>query len=137
MGLAEMASSLVEAVRSAIPLPAASLLQLPALHVAHVSGDVADGSAQPHLLAHVPFAAMLAAGAFAVYCLTRLTLSLVRYPELPLIRFMLTSTPGSASSVAWSANLVLHVCALLHGVDHAQSAGMWVGRACLEKLPVS
>ena len=75
-----MASSLMEAVRGAIPLPAASLLQLPALRHMHASADAFNGSAQPHLLAHAPFAALLAAEAFAVYCLTRLTLSLVRLP---------------------------------------------------------
>ena len=80
MGIAEMASNLVEAVRGAIPLPAASLLRLPAQQPAHASADGPDGTAQPHLLAHAPFAAMLAAEAFAVYCLTRLTLSLVRHP---------------------------------------------------------
>ena len=93
-----MASNLVEALRGAIPLSAPSLLQLPALQPAHASADAGDNIAQPHLLAHAPFAAMLAAEAFGVYCLTRLTLSLVWHPALYVIHPVLTSAHGSASS---------------------------------------
>ena len=39
-----------------------------------------DSAAEWHLLAHAPYAAMLAAVALAVHCLTRLTLSLVGFP---------------------------------------------------------
>ena len=83
VGLAEMANNLVEAVHGAIPMPASSLLKLLALQPAHATADAPSFTAQPHLLAHAPFAAMLAAEAFAVYCLTRLTLSLVRHPSTP------------------------------------------------------
>lgn len=78
-----MAARAIDAVRSAIPLPAAlqTLTQSPAATFAHATADgaVEASATQQHLLAHVPFAALLAAEALAVYCLTRLTLSLVRH----------------------------------------------------------
>ncbi len=79
--------NIMEAVRGAIPLPAAKFLQLPFAQSEHATGDVPaddsgtdDSAAERHLLAHVPVAAMLAAVALAVHCLTRLTLSLVGVP---------------------------------------------------------
>ena len=76
-----MAARAIDAVRGAIPLPLQTLTQRPAATFAHAAADEAmEASAtQQHLLAHVPFAALLAAEALAVYCLTRLTLSLVRH----------------------------------------------------------
>ena len=87
LGLAEIASSLVEAVRGAIPLPAVSRPRLPAVRPLHASADADSGVAQQHPLAHAPYAATLAAWGFAVYCLTRLTLSLVRLAHVLFIRY--------------------------------------------------
>ena len=111
LGLADIASSLMEAVRGAIPLPAASLLQLPAAwQPAHASADAPNGIAQPHPLAHAPFAALLAGAAFAVYCFISLASSLVRRSLPHTIHVMLTSAPrseaffvvpGSATSVGY------------------------------------
>lgn len=85
--LKNMAVNVMGALRGAVPLPAAKLLQLPSTQPEHATRDVSaddsatdDSAAEWHLLAHAPFAAMLAAVALAVHCLTRLSLSLVGFP---------------------------------------------------------
>lgn len=93
-----MAARVVEAVRGAMPLSAAAQPQAPAAtsEPAHTVADGAsDGeTAQRHSLAHVPFGAMLVAEALAVYCLTRLMMSLVR-PHLERL-LCLCLKPSSA-----------------------------------------
>ncbi len=82
-----MAARVVDSVRGAIPLPATlqTLIHSPAATTTLPSADGAMGAstASQGLPAHVSFAAMLAAEALAVYCLTRLTLSLVRHASHP------------------------------------------------------
>jgi hypothetical protein len=84
--LTNMAARAIDTVRDGFPLSAAlqTLTHSPAATLARASADgaVEAGAKQQHQLAHVPFAAMLAAEALAVYCLTRLTLSLVRHAPI-------------------------------------------------------